>query len=50
MDNQELLELILIQTKSSTIILFFTAIILIGVFIDLSFTLYKKYIKKGDKK
>lgn len=46
---QELQEMLFVQSKSITIILFFTALIVIGVFIDLLFHLYKKYIKRKEK-
>lgn len=52
MNNQELQELLLLQTNITTIILAFTAIILLGVVLDILLHLYKKYIKKnkGTKK
>lgn len=50
MENQELQELLLVQSNITTIILAFTALILVGVFFDVLVHLYKKHIKKGEKK
>lgn len=50
MNNQELQELLLLQTNITTFILAFTALILAGVFFDLLVHLYKKYIKKEVEK
>jgi len=49
MTNQELEQLLLIQTNITTVILAITTFILAGVFMDLIFHLYKKYIKKEKK-
>lgn len=49
MENQELIDLLLMQTKLSTVILFYVALISILVLIDVLIHLYKKYIKKVNK-
>jgi len=46
---QQLEEMLFVQSKITTIILAFTAFILAGVFFDLLFHLFKKYIKKDEK-
>ena len=49
MNNQELIDLLLLQTNITTVILAFTALILSGIFLDILVHLYKKHIKKGEK-
>lgn len=46
MINQELEQLLLLQTNITTVILAFTAVILSFFLIDVIFHLYKKYIKR----
>lgn len=48
-DIDKLQELLLLQTNITTIILAFTAVILLGLTLDILLHLYKKYIKKGKK-
>lgn len=48
MDNLELQELLTLQANITTVIMAFTAVILIGIIIDVYLHLFKKY--KEEKK
>ncbi len=50
MSNETLQDLLLLQSRITTIILAFVAIVMAGIVFDLGIHLYKKYIKKGVKK
>lgn len=46
MNNEQLQELLLLQTNITTTILVITALILAGVALDVLLHLYNKYVKK----
>lgn len=50
MNNQELLDLLTLQSNITTSIIALTALILVGILFDISLHLYIKYFKKEKKK